>query len=353
MSKGIELRPPRELPVLGTCGGGGELRLDPRDGPTLIAGSSGGGKSTVVTSFIEQMHKLGFQFCVIDPEGDYSDLAVADAVVMGDAGQPPRREEVLDLLSRPDVSVVVNLLAIKVHERPRFFADLLPDLSALRARTGRPHWIVIDEAHHMLPADWDPAPITLPREMPATLMVTVHPEALAPHVVKAVEAVIGVGKEPREPVRRFCEARGEKEPPALEIDREAGEAYFWQDGKAQVVTIARPKGERRRHLRKYAEGELGEDKSFYFRGAGNKLNLRAHNLMMFLQIAEGVDDGTWMHHLHQGDYGRWFEQAIKDPELAEEARQVEANKRIDAATSRQQIAEMVTRRYTAPAKAGA
>jgi hypothetical protein len=172
-------------------------------------------------------------------------------------------------------------------------------------------------------------------------------------VLGAVQSMIGVGKEPHEAISRFCAARGEKEPPELDIDREAGEAYYWQDGHAQVVTIARPKGERRRHLRKYAEGELGEDKSFYFRGPENKLKLRAHNLIMFLQMAEGVDDDTWMHHLRAGDYGRWFEEAIKDPELAEEARQVEANKRIDAATSRQQIAEMVTRRYTAPAKAGA
>jgi hypothetical protein len=295
------------------------------------------------------MHKLAFQFCVIDPEGDYASLA--DAVVLGDAGQAPRKEEVMDLLSRPDVSVVVNLLGVKVEDRPRFFADLLPELSALRARAGRPHWIVIDEAHHMLPADWDPAPITLPREMPATILVTVHPEALAPEVVQAVESMIGVGKEPQEAVGRFAKARGEDTPPRLTIDREAGEAYYWHGGKGQVVTIARPSGEHKRHIRKYAEGELGEDRSFYFRGPEDKLKLRAQNLMMFLQIGEGVDDATWLHHLGNGDYSRWFEEAIKDPQLAEEACQVEANAQIDAASSRQQIAEIVRRRYTAPAKA--
>jgi hypothetical protein len=170
-------------------------------------------------------------------------------------------------------------------------------------------------------------------------------------VVASVNAMIGVGKQPQEAITRFCEARGEAPPPTLKVDREAGEAYYWQGGKGQVVTIERPKGERRRHLRKYAEGELGEDKSFYFRGPDNKLKLRAHNLMMFLQIADGVDEDTWMFHLREGDYGRWFEEAIKDPELAEEARQVEANKSIDAKTGREQIREMVTRRYTAPAKA--
>jgi uncharacterized protein (DUF2384 family) len=34
----------------------------------------------------------------------------------------------------------------------------------------------------------------------------------------------------------------------------------------------------RRHLRKYAEGDLGPERSFYFRGRDGKLNLKAQNL---------------------------------------------------------------------------
>ena len=45
-------------------------------------------------------------------------------------------------------------------------------------------------------------------------------------------------------------------------------------------------------------------KSFYFRGPENALNLRAQNLMIFLQMAAGVDEATWLHHLHAGDYSR-------------------------------------------------
>ena len=56
--------------------------------PRLITGSSGAGKSTVVTALLEQMRDLAFQFCVVDPEGDYSELP--DAVVVGDAKQEPR-----------------------------------------------------------------------------------------------------------------------------------------------------------------------------------------------------------------------------------------------------------------------
>ena len=45
-------------------------------------------------------------------------------------------------------------------------------------------------------------------------------------------------------------------------------------------------------------------------------NLKAQNLVVFCQIAEGIDEETWMFHLHRGDYSRWFRHAIKDEYLA-------------------------------------
>ena len=63
----------------------------------------------------------------------------------------------------------------------------------------------------------------------------------------------------------------------------------------------------------------GAGQELLFRGPDEKLNLRAHNLELFVQMAEGVDEETWLHHLRQGDYSRWFRDAIKDPELADEA----------------------------------
>ena len=71
--------------------------------------------------------------------------------------------------------------------------------------------------------------------------------------------------------------------------------------------------------------------------------------MMFLQMAEGVDDRTWGHHLRAGDYSQWFRDMIKDDELAAEAAAAESDESLDAKQSRQRIREAVTRRYTAPA----
>jgi len=110
-----------------------------------------------------------------------------------------------------------------------------------------------------------------------------------------------------------------------------------------------PRIERQRHVRKYMEGELGTDKSFYFHGPEGKLNLRAQNLLVFIQLAEGVDDATWLHHLHQGDYVRWFRTAIKDVDLAEETLEIGKRQDLSARESRALVKTAIEKRYTAPA----
>ncbi len=104
--------------------------------------------------------------------------------------------------------------------------------------------------------------------------------------------------------------------------------------------------ERLRHARKYAEGELPPDRSFFFRGPEGKLNLRAHNLALFLELAQGVDEDTWMHHLRQRDYSQWLREMIKDPELADEVQKVEQDTSLSAQQSRDLVREAISRRYT-------
>jgi len=91
---------------------------------------------------------------------------------------------------------------------------------------------------------------------------------------------------------------------------------------------------------------LDEDRSFYFRGPQGRLNLRAQNLALFLQIAEGVDDPIWLHHLRVGDYSRWLAESIKDPELASDVALIEKNEALDASESRARVKEAIDRGYT-------
>ena len=331
---------------------GSPVFMRPHGGGALIAGLSGGGKSTLATALVEGVIAGGFQVCVFDPEGDYANLP--SAVALGDAKAPPRLAEMLKALERPQQSLVVNLLAVSVEDRPAAFAGLVAALAEMRGRTGHPHWILVDEAHHVLPAERDVSASGAPLTLPA-ILVTVDPEAVAAHALQSVEHVFAVGTRPADTIRAFCRALSVAAPPLPEGPAEGGRALFWNprsDKTPEFITSRAPAAKMERHTRKYAEGELGEDKSFYFRGPDKTLNLRAQNLTIFLQIADGVDDRTWLHHLHTHDVSRWIREAIKDEALAGEARRVE-DEAVDAAGSRKAMRAIIERSYTAPASTGA
>src|SRR5262249_54549565 len=119
--------------------------------------------------------------------------------------------------------------------------------------------------------------------------------------------------------------------------------------ESRRVRMTPSKAERRRHIRKYAEGELPQERSFYFRGPEQKLNLRCQNLILFLQTGDGVDDDTWLYHLRRGDYSQWFRERNKAPGLADEAAAIERDESLSAAQSREKIRTIVERSYTRPA----
>jgi hydroxymethylpyrimidine pyrophosphatase-like HAD family hydrolase len=345
---GVAARLERHEIPLGTTAADEELRLPPYGRNILVAGTSGSGKSTFATAFVEGLQDHGYQFCIVDPEGDYEEPSLA--TVLGDRERPPRIEEVLELLDSPDQNVAVNLIGLEVAERPAFFASLLPRLQGLRAQTGRPHWILVDETHHLLPEPWEKSKLAPPRELGGMMFITVHPEHVRREVLEAVDHILVIGHSPAATLATFDERLGLTPPPAPSRPLPAGEALIWTPHAAEppltLKTIA-PRTAHRRHIRKYAEGELPEERSFYFRGRDGRLNLRAQNLLLFLQIAEGVDDETWLHHLERGDYSRWFREKIKDADLARQAATVE-HAGLSPRESRDRIRALIGERYTAP-----
>jgi HAD superfamily hydrolase (TIGR01484 family) len=336
-----------------------ELTLGTRsDGPLtiqaygqrlLLCGTSGSGKSTLTTAFLEQLSAKRYQFCLVDPEGDYDSLP--GAVVVGSEQQVPRADEVLELLTTNENSVIVNLLGIKLEERPAFFTELFARLSEYRARFGRPHWIVVDEAHHMLPQGEVALPEFVAHPPSGLWLITVHAEHVARSVLESVDTLLVVGREPAQTIGGFVTARGVAAPVLSTEPLPPGQALWFQPGQGEAIAFqaAAPSAERRRHHRKYAAGTLGEDKSFYFRGPRAALNLRAQNLGLFMQLADGVDDETWLHHLKQRDYSRWLREAIKNDQLAGEVEAIEREGGRDARKSRERVRSAIERVYTLPA----
>jgi hypothetical protein len=234
-----------------------------------------------------------------------------------------------------------------------FFLSLFARIREVRARTGRPHWLILDEAHHAIPANWRPTDQNLPERLEGVVMVSVRPNLIAPAVLRALETLIVLGDKPREMLREFIDANRATAVADVPDALEAGTAVLWNktgNGAPTVVHVEPSRTERRRHLRKYAEGELPEDRSFYFRGPAGKLNLRAQNLIQFMNLGDGVDDETWLFHLQRGEMSRWLREGIKDEPLAAQAAAIERNRQLDAGASRRKLRELIESNYTLPAQ---
>ena len=343
-----EINVARRRILLGTGEDSEEVFIAPYGGNLMVTGTSGGGKSTLAQGLVERLSEHKYQYCIIDPEGDYASLELDNLLVLGDNNRGPNPDEVLDLLSEPAQNAVVNMIGISIEHRPDFFAKLLPRIQELRDRLGHPHWLLIDEAHHLLPKPREGE--ILPREIQGLIVITVHPEHVAPEVLRAMGTVLAIGKKPHETFRVFAGAVGERAPEFSRRELAPGEAIVWRRGAADEAPFwlktAPPKAERKRHHRKYMEGELAPEASFYFTGPDHKFKLRAQNLNIFMQLADGLDDETWDYHLQRGDYAKWFRDALKDDGLAGEIDSL--GDEVPPRESREFVKNKIRERYTAP-----
>jgi hydroxymethylpyrimidine pyrophosphatase-like HAD family hydrolase len=337
---------------LGSLENGEPFSLPAYGSRLLIAGASGSGKSTIVTAIVERLVASKYQVCLFDPEGDYDEFEQLPS--LGGPDRIPSSSEVFDTLANPSQSLGINLLGVPLADRPSFFQSLLAHVQELRFKTGHPHWVVIDEAHHVLPAEHGAGGAVVPKDLKNFALVTVHPDLVAPAILSSVGGMIVVGKDTQVVVEQFNKGVGKdyRMDPSMNNPPESGYVLCWifaDPAGPRYVKVKLPESHRRRHRRKYAAGELGEDKSFYFRGPDGKLNLRAQNMNLFAQLAEGLDDETWSFHLAQADYSRWLRETIRDEDLAEVVGSVEKDASLGAKESRQRIVEAIRKHYTAPA----
>ena len=306
----------------------------------------------------EQLLEQGYLLCIIDPEGDYVSLGQRPRVVLlGGDLRLPEAAAVPRILRDEPVSIVLSLAGMSNAAQVKYVDTLLPELQACAAVTGMPHWILVDEAHHLLPRDWEPAPQVMTSAVNSMIFVTVHPESLARAVLERLDVIAVMGEEPQLRIAQAASRLGTTPESRDAVQLDTGEALVWLRGSNEgpFKVRANPStGERRRHLRKYAEGQLGEDRSFYFRGPEGRLNLRAQNLMLFMQLADGVDDSTWHYHLTRGDFSRWMRHSIKDTDLADDVESVEQGAaHLAPGESRDEVRKAIESRYTLAAEGAA
>lgn len=342
--------------ALGEEAGGAPVTIPAHGTNLLIVGPSGSGKSTVAGVLVERLIETGRSVCLLDPEGDYQTLAeVEGVVVLGGKGEHtlPTPEELDQLLRHPRTSLVLNLSAMSRAEKVGFGTKVLAMILTVRGSIGIPQWIVIDEAHHLLPAEGSSAAEVLSPGGEGICLITLAADELPRNVLPLMNTLASTDLKVFGDGLRFLRGAGaplDAGPPLEGPPLDPGEVVLGRvDGAAARwvrFRVARRRSAHRRHIRKYAEGELPPDRSFYFRGPQGELNLRAPNLARFCELAEGVDEMTWDYHRRRGEYSGWLREMIKDVDLAQEAGEIERNIELTAGEARRRILDAIRRRYT-------
>ena len=346
----VELMPrlTRHRLILGESDDREPVTISPHATRLLIVGPSASGKSTLTGLLVERLVESGRSVLLIDPEGDYQTFAeIERVVVLGGSSERalPTPDELRQLLHQPRTSLVLNLSAMTRAEKVAYATKALGAVALVRSTTGLPHWLILDEAHHIAPADGSPVAELLRGSTESLCLSTLDVSDLAPELRTLPNVVAATELEAFAAATRA--ATGGRAPALAGTPLAEGEvaiAWLGPEARAQRFRVAKRRVQHRRHVRKYTEGELPPDRSFYFRGPAGALNLRAANLVRFVELAEGVDEPTWAWHLGQHDYSTWARQQIKDDELAGALAAVETAD-LPPAESRRRALDEIRARY--------
>jgi hydroxymethylpyrimidine pyrophosphatase-like HAD family hydrolase len=323
---------------------GSEVRLRCEGPVVLVCGSPAAGKSTFAAGLADTLIDRGYQCCIIDPEGDYP--RHSNASLLGSNTTVPTAALTMELLRTPLANAVINLLPLAGDLRQEFLGDVLERLEATRRASGRPHWLFLDEAHHML---YPPLPYPgLMQTLRSTVLVTVDPGHVDRAALERVTHVVAVGHGCANGLAAFCRAVGV---PIPDVQHKAKDiqAIVWdlRDPQAREFVPAFARKGRPRHARKYAEGDMGPVRSFYFHEPGRGDEKRARNLIEFADLALTIADSSWLFHLERGDYSRWIRDCVGDTALADEISAIETDPR--EVRSRRAVRDCVLSRYGPPA----
>ena len=216
-------RRPRRTLCLGLDPEGAEVLMPRRRASVLLAGNRVRARG-FASALLGRLRKSGYQCCVIDTRGDY--LGLEDTVAFGTERNAPSVEEALSALARPEVQTLVCLAALPAAGRAAFVQSLLPPLRSMRESSGRPHWILLDDANELAGsgAAGDEMAVDAVEN---TIYVASEALALSPGVLAGVEGIAVADDGAGAVIGDF--ARAVSWPPPAIPSREVrpGEALVW------------------------------------------------------------------------------------------------------------------------------
>jgi hydroxymethylpyrimidine pyrophosphatase-like HAD family hydrolase/energy-coupling factor transporter ATP-binding protein EcfA2 len=330
---------PQPVP-LGHDADGNDVVWHPAGPTLLVTGGSGSGKSTLVSALLECLAAARYQLLVVDPEGDFED--VPGAVSVGSPQAAPSVDEIADLIEAGTDLTVASLLAVPTEDRPGVTREVLGRVAEIAGRFGRPHAVVVDEAHHAFPLA---APVDTGALPAGLVLVTNALDHVQREVLADVDTVVAVGDDARVRIDEAGEALGAAPPDApAETGEAAGVAWRIAEGRLTWFEPVAARHRRRRHTTKMLAGDVGEGQRLAVTGPDGALSFEVRNLSEMVRVAEGVDAATWSHHRDRHDWSRWVRDVLDDDDLADAIETVES-KDLDAGAGPRALREEVALRY--------
>jgi hydroxymethylpyrimidine pyrophosphatase-like HAD family hydrolase len=185
--------------LIGRDEAGHELRISPYGEQVLVLAEPGS-SAPLLKGLATQLALKAYTFCAICPQA-----RLGGAVILGEQERAPGVEEILEVLRTPaGESVLVNLHAVALAERAAFLSRLAPSLAQLRRASGRPHWLLIEDAEQLAGAN-QTVDASL-EEAHTVLRTAQHPRLLGRRTLSATTLLVAIGAAPRESIEAFCRA---------------------------------------------------------------------------------------------------------------------------------------------------
>ena len=218
--------------LLGTSDDGTPIRISPFASNILLAGPSDLERQNVVKAFIESLYQKRYQFCLLDPLGEYG--PVEGAAVLGSHKRAPTVNEVIDSLKDPVANAILNLVSVTRRWRTAFIQELLARIQQLRARVGHPHWIAVDQAQDVLSRSWQPIPLDIPQQFEGMMWITSHPSAVARSILSGVNISLTLGPSAAASLTEVAALLQGRLPELDGLRLKTGEAIIWSRDNARA-----------------------------------------------------------------------------------------------------------------------
>jgi phosphoglycolate phosphatase (TIGR01487 family) len=329
----------------------------------LVHGDSLSGKSWLAGGLVERLVASRYAVCVLDPEGDYHVLARLPGVTWAEI----RTEAALGrLLARvehdPAASVVADLSPLPHAKKLRLIEAGLARIRELRGSLGRPHWVILDEAHYALHGEGI-RPDAIDLEAKGFCLATYRSSWLRDSVAKAMDVVVLARTAAADELaflRSAFAGPGTAAERAIAVLPELPRGEFvvlepHEGGprEARAFVPAPRATQHVRHLRKYADSVTPLERRFFFRHPAGRVVGAADSLNSFRQAVAAVEDAVLAHHARRGDFSRWVLDTFSDRELGVQLRKTEARwRRGESRDLRQAIDRLIALRY-GPERVGA